>query len=189
MSAAYACAMTITDHLEFSVLTAPLAAMDRRSLSQAWYSALYAQERSPEAPAARMRPSAQSETAAPARSKNAIANNSRIPSSARTHTVEDERGRLAAAGPERRAARSPLARRIERTFTQWGNVARNGTFRLDGAKGRVHVVLQQRGSHVQLIAVCDARAHASVAAALAQARYALAARGIVLETRAQAASC
>src|SRR5579871_248587 len=33
--------MTIDKHLDLSVLSAPVASVDRRSLSQAWYSALY----------------------------------------------------------------------------------------------------------------------------------------------------
>src|SRR5581483_5549433 len=33
--------MTISDQLQFSILSAPVASADRRVLSQAWYSALY----------------------------------------------------------------------------------------------------------------------------------------------------
>jgi len=82
--------------------------------------------------------------------------------------------------PERRAGRSPLARRIERTFLDPARPVRRATFTLEGTRARVHVALQSRASGVRLVAVCPAASRAGVARALDQARYALATRGIAL---------
>ncbi len=55
--------MTISEHLNFSVLSAPIAAIDRRALSQAWYCALFGDRSSAPLNAPRaLAPSAQSAT-------------------------------------------------------------------------------------------------------------------------------
>src|SRR5690242_8493242 len=105
--------MTITEQLQFSVLTAPVATLDRRTLSQAWYSALYgtAQKAAPQkmtAPASR--------PAAPCAHVHAtlhepIACGSRA--GVRALGVSESQAATGAPG-ERRAPRSPLARKIER---------------------------------------------------------------------------
>lgn len=82
---------------------------------------------------------------------------------------------------ERRMPRVPLAKKIERTLLRPGVSVRSATFRI--GKGRVHVVVQQRTNGLQLVALCARGTHASVAQALMQARFALAQRGVSLETK------
>jgi hypothetical protein len=177
--------MTITEDLEFSVLTAPIAAVDRRALSQAWYSALYTSSERTAVPA-----SAPAKIGKPA---PAALPRSAARSAAHSHTAARVNGgKIAPAGQsrggpsiERRAPRSRLARSIERRFLHPSAAAQKASFHLDGDHGRVQVLLRSAGSRVQLIAICPRRAEAHVAAALAQARYALALRGIDLEARTQ----
>ena len=85
-----------------------------------------------------------------------------------------------ARGLERRAERSPLARRIERAFLDPIRANKRATFTIDGTQARVHVALQTTASGVRLIAVCPAAIRIDVARALDEARYALALRGIAL---------
>lgn len=184
--------MTITQHLEFSVLTAPLAAVDRRGLSQAWYSALYGESASP----AQTPPSKTSSGFAPSlhvAAKRPQGQAAEAPK--RPAAFNPAPGRkadvLAPNGtPERRALRSPLARKIERAFLDPKTRAQNAFFALEGGEGRVQVLLRSHGSNVKLVALCPRKAIKQVAAALAQVRYALARRGIALETELRdAVSC
>lgn len=175
--------MTITEQLQFSVLTAPVATLDRRTLSQAWYSALYG--------------------AAPTKAPQKIASPASAPGASCVHAHATVHGPSAARGAcagartartnesqvvegasgERRAPRSPLARKIERAFLKPRSVSRKNAFTVEGEHGRVHVLLQTRGTQLKLVAICPQKARAHVAAALAQARYALALRGIDLDTQ------
>lgn len=179
--------MTITEHLEFSVLSAPIAALDRRALSQAWYSALYGA-------AAPVRPNARApKTSACAKPVRAPAQGS---SGEQTAHVKNAASRSAAGRQtpvrglefERRAPRSALARKIERTFLHPRACTRKAAFTIDGAGARVQILLQSSGGKLKLVAICPPKAEAHVAEALAQARYALALRGIAVsaETRSNA---
>jgi len=189
MGAGYSALMTITEHLEFSVLTAPIATLDRRSLSQAWYSALYGDGKT-----------ACSQTSA-AKSRTSSVTAPREPMVQRsvqfheTSASTATHARAAVCAPrggdvERRGPHSPLARKIERAFVHPRSVSRKAAFALDGEHGRVQVILQSRGSQFKLVAICPPKAKAQVARALAQARYTLAMRGIELEAHArERASC
>jgi hypothetical protein len=173
--------MTIGEHLEFSVLTAPIASIDRRALSQAWYSALYgngSQAQNDYHAAAdsvnagvACKPGEMHAAAAQRQAFSAV--------SGKRPQVEYPRGGQV----ERRAPRSALARKIERTFLHPRVSARKASFSIDGAHGRVQILLQSRGPRMRLIAICPPKAERQVAAALAQARYALAARGIALDAQ------
>ncbi len=180
--------MTTTEHLSFSVLTAPLATIDRRGLSQAWYSALYARENpAPESPLATARTGAsdgakRSPAKGIARSGEGARNG--LPGCERLSSVPQ-----IAAQCERRSVRSPLARKIERTVARKRKTASAATFALEGAKGRVQLLLRTSGTNVRLIAICPESAREHVGVALAHARYALAARGIALDARTRGASC
>lgn len=175
--------MTIDEQLQFSVLSAPVASLDRRTLSQAWYSALYgAGERSRVAGRASALETARGHNACPKPPALAQANGLRT--SPRSQTpLRAPTGASAGVPPEceRRAPHSILARKIERTFLQPKNPARKASFSLEGEHGRVHVILQSHGSRTKLVAVCSPGARAHVAQALAHARYALALRGVELE--------
>lgn len=172
----------MTQQLRAGVLAAPLAAIDRRALSQAWYSALgFAGHREVGRSPGRTVSSARPAEVAPSARRVAGAN--------RTRTLRPPlRVCRAAAGgkrdvpapearSERRAAPSALAVAIERRFMRTPFPVR-ATFGLDG--GRVHVILRARGNDVCLIALCAPAARARVARALEEARYALGARGISL---------
>src|SRR5947209_12295227 len=132
--------MTITEHLEFSVVNAPLAQIDRRALSQAWYSALYGDKGAlPKSQRARSKdvqqPLRSGEAQAPEkpikRKTPIVPPNRRAPGSSplRAGTAEFDR----------RAARSALARNIERRFLRPGAPVRTATFALQGERGRVQV--------------------------------------------------
>ena len=181
--------MTIGEHLQFSVLTAPIAAIDRRGLSQAWYSALYrtsgeSQKRAfppSELPFGERSPRGATATHSTPQHRN-------VTDSKIACVREDSGGRNVPA--ERRAPRSALARKIERALLHPGAAARKGSFTIEGAAGRVQILLRAQGSRVKLVAICSPKAKAQVAEALAQARYALATRGVLLETQTrEAAAC
>ncbi|MFN2449137.1 MAG: hypothetical protein ABR508_04995 [Candidatus Baltobacteraceae bacterium] len=179
--------MTITEHLQFNVLSAPLAQADRRALSQAWYSALYGERqggvsvahRSPVTAASgagRRAPRAQSAAAPASASCEAPKRNAAAQSAVR------------GAAPDRRAGRSALARKIEQTLLRPHVRVKNATFVLAQGRARVHIVLRTQGARVLLIALCPQRERDCVSRALAQARFALAARGVALQTQLEEAS-
>jgi hypothetical protein len=169
----------ISQQIGFSILTAPLAAIDRRSLSQAWYSALHL-----------ARPNPRSSRGQPS-SNQVVCKREHRPNGETPHIVrpvqrpagavpKEHALRRGAPSPERRAERSPLARRIERAFLDPVRRTDRATFTLDGSSARVHIALQTTTSGIRLIAVCSAAIRAGVARALDEARYALAVRGIAL---------
>lgn len=178
--------MTIMEQLQFSVLTAPVASLDRRALSQAWYSALFgaagrAGEKTP------LPGQAQTTTRTQADLHAAIAPldaPGAVPGHASGATAERPPQGMPA---DRRAPRSTLARKIERVLLKPHSGARKRSFTVEGEHGRVHVLLQSRGTQLKLIAICPPKARAHVSAALAQARYALALRGIELDADARSA--
>jgi hypothetical protein len=188
MLAQYRAGMTITEQLQFSVLTAPVAMLDRRTLSQAWYSALYGSTQAkPAMPECGASTHARQTSAAPGayipRNRKCIGTAQRAATGAKT-------GERAEGGDlERRAPRSRLARKIERELLRPRSGENKTAFTVDGEHGRVHVVLQTRGSQLKLVAICPPKARAAVAAALAQARYALALRGIDLNAEMRGAAC
>lgn len=172
----------MSQQIGFSVLSAPLAAVDRRALSQAWYSALHlARDASPvECPAVRQKSTASggSATAPPRQVRHAgPAGAAPMPPRAMRESIAERID----CGVDRRAARSPLARRIEREFLRPLRPARRATFSIAGDGSRVHVTLQGSGPHLRLVAVCSSRLRSTVARAISEARYALASRGIALE--------
>ncbi|HEY8297211.1 MAG TPA: hypothetical protein VIG32_04220 [Candidatus Baltobacteraceae bacterium] len=182
--------MTISEHLEFSVLTTPLAAVDRRALSQAWYSALYSQHQAAPKPPPRTATSDAGPAAARPSFADARDGAARTaPTAPRRFAGEPGVSRVVPIAGDRRAARSPLARRIECVFVRPQVPARRATFALAGSRGRVQILLRQAGPRVALVAICAAGAREHVAAALAQARYALAARGVTLDARTRVNAC
>jgi hypothetical protein len=178
----------MTQQLEVSILAAPLAAIDRRALSQAWYAALRLGRRASQPPPASVReglsraalraahPGARPVTPAPFREAAAPRSNAakELRSGA---AVERARSRVA------RAIRPQLAGAIEKAFAD--AALRRATFSVGRGSARIHVVLQTKGNRTTLIALCSPQLSASVARALAQARVALSARGIGVEVRAQ----
>jgi len=171
----------MTQQLGFSILCAPLAAIDRRALSQAWYSALHIAQH------ARM---AQPDVRVLAHARGAVAPPhgdvvQERASSLKRGVAPARRGSVGRArvsgAPERRAERSALARRIEHTFLNPFVRPRRATFTIEGSRERVHIAIQTTVAGMRIIAVCPASMQPRVARALEEARYALAACGIALQ--------
>ena len=169
----------MTQELNVCVLAAPLAAIDRRELSQAWYSALRcapSDKEQAQAPAKRNEPfrvrrqNLPLETDVPSRKRTP----ERFESVARA-ARRSEGDRSAIALTERRT-RSPLARSIERTLLERRPAPRRATLTAEGK--RVHVMVHASEGLVRLVAVCPPSIREVVARALAQARFALASRGV-----------
>lgn len=178
----------MTQQLNVSILAAPLEAVDRRALSQAWYSALrFAPHNRAAALAVPSRrqertapPSIQSRATAPTRGSHVHTFLVRtLPRKSEANGTSDAHRDL----PRRRNDREPLATRIERAFSSYGSSARRATFSLGRGSVRVHVVLQTRGDRTVLLAICPPQARTVVSRALTHARSALAARGVGIELR------
>jgi hypothetical protein len=175
--------MTTERQLEISVLAAPLAAIDRRGLSQAWYSALHlARDASPAPRGASCLAEAKKHANA------ALAPAAEAPRRALVVATQRQggtrsSGARSAGTVERRSPRSPLARRIERAFLDPRVRATLATFATGTGDARVVVTMHGSGERVALVALCAPHARRAVARALDQARFALAARGIALHAR------
>ncbi len=194
---------TLTQPLEISILAAPLAAIDRRALSQAWYSALgyappaYHPERS-EHPSRHPEPFDCASRAqdwlrrkAP-ESKDRCNPRWRSLDSARfTRCARDDKAHaartavapsaasIAASVVERREG-SKLAQHFERKLLLTQPFRGHASVAVAG--GRVHLTLQRGERRLHIVALCPKRLEATVGRALAQARFALAHRGISAET-------
>jgi hypothetical protein len=162
-----------THRLEFDVLTTPLAEIDRRALSQAWYSALRLGHESSQPSPAAARPIT---TPALARtSTNPSAFREPRATAANARVSRTARGREpVAASAERRAPRSELARRIERIAARPLAPARGAFFVLRGKHGRVQIMVRSQAGRTHLVAVCAPEARLDVARALDEVRYTLA---------------
>jgi DNA-binding XRE family transcriptional regulator len=183
MFAAYAANMTIAEHLQFSVLSAPIAALDRRALSEAWYSTLYKQQRGqPMDPHAAHRSPVNVTVLQTAKPSAALGDPRHARHDTRVALRGVQRSAINQTEVERRSARLPLARKIERTFARPRKPLHAAAFVIEGTRGRVQVILQSRGTRLNLVAICSPTARAHVARALEQARYSLAVRGIELQT-------
>jgi hypothetical protein len=178
----------MTEQLQVSILAAPLAAIDRRALSQAWYSAL---QRAPHRRTAAA--TARATMHAPALLRARAFRATPCGGTTRMRLVhpfngKPERGALAGEGigtQVRCRFRSPLAQRIERAFSDSHGALRRATFSLGRGNVRVHVILQSRGGKTVLLALCPREVRTIVARALTEVRFALAARGIGLEVQAR----
>ncbi|HVS46436.1 MAG TPA: hypothetical protein VMS32_07200 [Verrucomicrobiae bacterium] len=173
------------DRLALDIVAAPLAEIDRRTLSQAWYSALHL-ARGAHAPAAPGRapannspdglclPTPRERDAAPASAGGA----SRTSGDSSAFAARGVEG-------ERRRPVTPLARKIERALVRPQALARRVMVTFEGRRGRVELLVRSSGEKLHLIAICAPGAHDRVAEALAHARFALARRGIGLQASAQ----
>jgi hypothetical protein len=174
----------MTQQLEVSILAAPVAAIDRRAISQAWYSALrYAAAPqhgavtgaaigSSASPRNGLRHDA---WVSPHRTRFESAGSPRGRAVVPTTRPTDEAGRL----KSRRVA-PPLAVRIERAFGGGATSPKRVTFSLGRGSARVHVILQTKGDCIMLVALCTPELRGVVGSALTQARRALAGRNISL---------
>jgi hypothetical protein len=170
--------MTISEQLHFSILSAPIASADRRALSQAWYSALYRGTSKKPLVAADAKICRGDNTGAPPRAGVRLSAAPVSGAAPRAPRVEAYASRAAAG--ERRAPQLRLARQIEGLVRQRQSARTAATFVLDGSRARVRVLVVAGGGSIRLIAICSKNAREPVARALEQARYASAARGIIL---------
>jgi hypothetical protein len=166
-----------------AVVATHLAGTDRRALSQAWYSALHLAERPP---AAMHAPSAaESFRAAPSGTRNPSAAARQLANDTAREARRTARGATVrhdphAAGAERRIPKTELARRIERALTRrLPHTA--ASFAVRGGGGRVALIVRTDGAFTRIVAVCAPPLRERVERALAQARFALAARGVRTE--------
>jgi hypothetical protein len=184
----------MTQQLEVSILAAPLAAIDRRALSQAWYSALHlarqdrrlvpAREYGPRIVATPNEPKLQDETdlCRPRAAELRVEHFVQI--KPLQVTMQSGAGRISA----NRVA-LPLSQRIERRFAHSTSHLRRATFSMGRGAARVHVILQTNGNVATLVALCRPQMRGVVARALAQARLALATRGVLLDCETRGKRC
>jgi|HubBroStandDraft_4_1064222.scaffolds.fasta_scaffold128654_2 hypothetical protein len=184
----------MTQRLEVSILAAPLAAIDRRALSQAWYSALHlarrdrclvpARECTPCIVAAPNEPESQDETdiCRPRAAER------RVQRFAQTKPLQVTMLSSADRTSVNRGT-VPLSQRIERRFAHSASHVRRATFSMGRGAARVHVVLQTNGNVATLVALCRPQMRGLVARALAQARFALATRGVLLDYETRGKRC
>ncbi|HTW83738.1 MAG TPA: hypothetical protein VMD91_06715 [Candidatus Sulfotelmatobacter sp.] len=166
-----------------SLVATQLALTDRRALSEAWYSALRlagGDGRAPQASVRRGRPDAPplppSRLAGEPAAHAAAARAGIVPPRARVPQPE-RTAHLA----ERRVPQSELARRLQRAIARRVRRGLPASFAVRTGEGRVHVLLRSDGTCTRVVAVCAPPLRARVERALAQARFALAARGVRCE--------
>jgi hypothetical protein len=164
-----------------AVVATQLADTDRRALSQAWYSALHLAERPPAGRSATRAPA----PPAPDRPHSARGPNEALQRRSTGGTVrarDAARSRCdASVAAERRIPKTELARRIEHRLTRRPAHGAAASFVVRGAGGRVHLVLRSDGALTRVVAVCAPPLRERVERALAQARFALAGRGVRAE--------
>jgi hypothetical protein len=183
----------MTQQLEVSILAAPLAAIDRRALSQAWYSALHlarqdrrlvqARECGPRIVATRSEPERQDETDL-CRPRGAEPRVHFVQTKPLQVTVQSGATRISA-----NRGSLPLSQRIERRFAHPTSQVKRATFSMGRGAARVHVILQTNGNVATLVALCRPQMRGIVARALVQARVALSTRGVLLDFETRGKRC
>jgi hypothetical protein len=166
-----------------AVLATHLASTDRRALSEAWYGALHLAV-SPAARGIGARPAPHAPGVAHVTSRSRrqppsdppAGSAGRRPVAARSHSEPH-----AEAAPERRASKSELTRTLERALLRRLPRAAQAQFALAAAGGRVQLLVRADGTRTRIVAVCAPALRERVERALAQARFALAARAVRVE--------
>ena len=169
-----------------AVVATQLADTDRRALSQAWYSALHLADHPPAAAhvqAARTACGAppggsRSERGADGAPQRRSADDGTHARNAARNTSSRCDGGVAV---ERRVPKTQLARRIEHGLARRPPRGVAASFAVRGADGRVHLVVRSDGALTRVVAVCALPLRERVERALAQARFALAGRGVRAE--------
>jgi len=166
-----------------AVVTTTLAQTDRRALSQAWYSALHLAEAAKSSPGTSAHPAvvAGRSVVSPEARRHADAG-SRVSSDASRAVRRMVAARPAGIPMDRRMPVGGLSRRIAKLVARPAGAPqspRAATVTVRGA--RVHVIVRTHGNATRIVALCPPPLEARVARALAQARFALAARGVRVE--------
>ncbi|HEY1681800.1 MAG TPA: hypothetical protein VGF98_09210 [Candidatus Tumulicola sp.] len=175
----------MTEQLRVSVVAAPLAAIDPRVLSQAWYSALHVARTTPNRPMpaqSNREPSANVGRPFVCVAARDLRQN-RVVASPRPRGVTQSIG-----ANDVRSDRTPsrMAHRIERALARPQRPPRCAAFVVGEGVARALIVLQSRGDKTYLVAMCAPERRETVVRALAQVRASLAARGLAFESRVQA---
>jgi hypothetical protein len=184
----------MTQQLEVSILAAPLAAIDRRALSQAWYSALHLAhpDRRP-VPASECAPRTVATLGEPQPQAKTDLCGARPAEPRVQHFVQTKPLQVAMQSGATRISVNrgiaPLGQRIERRFAHSTAHVKRATFSMGRGGARVHVILQTNGNVATLVALCRPQMRDVVARALAQARFALAARGVLLDFETRGKRC
>lgn len=161
-----------------AILATQLAATDRRSLSQAWYDALHVVTHDTRS-AAEIAPHRDARTRT---ARNAVVSSraergragEMVTRAARAPGERQARG----VAPDRRAPKSELARRIERVLARSRTQTIPSSFAIHAADGRVQILVRGDGERTRIVALCAPTLRERVDRALAQARFALAGRGV-----------
>jgi hypothetical protein len=184
----------MTQQLEVSILAAPLAAIDRRALSQAWYSALHLARQ--DRPAVAARECGRRTVARFGEPKPGDEANFFRPRAAETRVQHSAQAKPLQVTAQSSAARLsinrgtvPLSQRIERRFAHSTSQVKRATFSMGRGTARVHVILQTNGNVATLVALCRPQMRGVVARALAQARMALATRGVLFDFETRGKRC
>jgi hypothetical protein len=184
----------MTQRLEVSILAAPLAAIDRRALSQAWYSALHlARQDRRLVPARECRPPIVATRSEPERQDELDLCRPRAAEPRAQHFVQTKSSQVRIQpGATRISANRgslPLSQRIERRFAHSTSQVKRATFSMGRGAARVHVILQTNGNVATLVALCRPQMRGVVARALVQARVALSTRGVLLDFETRGKRC
>jgi hypothetical protein len=184
----------MTQQLEVSILAAPLAAIERRALSQAWYSALHLAR--PDRSLVSSRECGRCAVAMPSeatRKRDTRSPSPRADGTRPAHSGQSKASKITAQPNQPRIPADrdvvPLSLRIERRFAYSASQIKRATFSMGRGEARVHVILQTNGNAATLVALCRPQMRAVVARALAHARFALAARGFVLDLEMRGERC
>jgi len=164
-----------------AVVATRLPSIDRRALSQAWYSALHLQAASGvrSAPSRAAALASPGNVARPARDiERFVPRASSLPATRPAHP-----SRSATVAVDRRAPAGELARRIERAIARH-TVMRSqapATLSVKTGDGRVALLVRTDGGTTRIVALCAPQLRERVDRALAHARFSLAASGMSFE--------
>src|SRR5579864_3594614 len=148
--------MIIDTHSQLGVLASPVACIDRRTLSQAWYSALYGRDSAiPQVSKAASKPPCHRSVKAlpPQRA----AESAQRASSSHAAAVRPRRdGTSAAPCAERRMQLTPLAKRMERTLRRAPAISK-AALAIDASGARVQLLFRSSGSRLHVVAICSVK--------------------------------
>jgi hypothetical protein len=173
----------MTHDLQVSIIAAPLAAIDPRALSQAWYSALHlahANVRHLNSPAKPPSPSRVTLHPRPSHETSRHRSASAAQRSVRDYRDSSDLRGAAVDARESRGRRkaTPLARAIRNAFFSARSDVKRATFSVGSEGRRVHVVLQTKGNRLTLVVFCPPQMQDTVVRELSRARLSLRARGV-----------
>jgi len=169
-----------------AVVATRLPNIDRRALSQAWFSALHlAQPPCGGAPARGMATTSPCGVAVPlaAPSRAAADVRPKTAACASRRPAYAQKTPIGSALAERRGPAGELARRIERAIVRHGAVRplHTAAIAINAGDGRVQLLVRTDGATTRIIALCAPHLRERVDRALAHARFALAAAGTRVE--------